>query len=161
MAELRAGADPTPLNALRAQVLDTAVERAALSPGLFTLTVPTGGGKTLASLSFALEHAIRHGLRRVVYVIPFTSIVEQTAEVFRGALEASDDVLEHHASFDWERAAEAQRDDGEGADGLAKLRRAAENWDVPIVVTTAVQFFESHSPRAPRVVASCTIWPAA
>jgi CRISPR-associated endonuclease/helicase Cas3 len=58
-------------------------------------------------------------------------------------LEASDDVLEHHASFDWERAAEAQRDDGEGADGLAKLRRAAENWDVPIVVTTAVQFFES------------------
>ena len=111
--------------------------------GLFTLTVPTGGGKTLASLSFALEHAVRHGLRRVVYVIPFTSIIEQTAEVFRQALNTSDDVLEHHASFDWERAAEARRDDGEGPDGLAKLRRAAENWDVPIVVTTAVQFFES------------------
>ncbi len=143
MARLRAEADPSPVNALRAEVLDKAVERAALSPGLFTLTVPTGGGKTLASLSFALEHAVRHGLRRVVHVIPFTSIIEQTAQVFREALNTTDDVLEHHASFDWERAAEARRDDGEGPDGLAKLRRAAENWDVPIVVTTAVQFFES------------------
>ena len=143
MAQLRAEAASTALNALRAEVLDKAVARAVSSPGLFTLTVPTGGGKTLASLSFALEHAVRHGLRRVVYVIPFTSIIEQTAEVFRGALNTSGDVLEHHASFDWERAAEARRDDGEGPDGLAKLRRAAENWDVPIVVTTAVQFFES------------------
>ncbi|MGH7115744.1 MAG: CRISPR-associated endonuclease Cas3'' [Stellaceae bacterium] len=143
MGQLRAEADPTPLNALRAEVLDKAVERAVSSPGLFTLTVPTGGGKTLASLSFALEHAVRHGLRRVVYVIPFTSIIEQTAQVFRKALNTRDDVLEHHASFDWERAEEARRDDGEGADGLAKLRRAAENWDVPIVVATAVQFFES------------------
>jgi CRISPR-associated endonuclease/helicase Cas3 len=113
------------------------------SPGLFTLTVPIGGGKTLASLSFALEHAVRHGLRRVVYVIPFTSIIEQTAQVFREALNTRDNVLEHHGSFDWERAAEARRDDGEGPDGLARLRRAAENWDTPIVVTTAVQFFES------------------
>ena len=143
MARLRAEAASTPLNALRAEVLERAVERALLSPGLFTLTVPTGGGKTLASLSFALEHAVRHGLRRVVYVIPFTSIIEQTAEVFRQALNTSENVLEHHASFDWEGAAETRRDDGEGPDGLAKLRRAAENWDVPIVVTTAVQFFES------------------
>ncbi len=143
MAQLRAQAASTPLNALRAEVLDVVVERAASSPGLFTLTVPTGGGKTLASLSFALEHAVRHRLRRIVYVIPFTSIIEQTAQVFREALNTSDNVLEHHASFDWERAAEARRDDGEGPDGLAKLRRAAENWDVPIVVTTAVQFFES------------------
>jgi CRISPR-associated endonuclease/helicase Cas3 len=133
----------TALNALRAEVLDRAITQAALPPGFFTLTVPTGGGKTLASLSFALEHAVQHGLRRVVYVIPFTSIVEQTADVFRRALGKRDDVLEHHASFDWERASEALRDDGEGADGLFKLRRAAENWDVPVVVTTAVQFFES------------------
>lgn len=136
MARLRAAAAPTPLNALRAEVLDRAVERAASPPGLFTLTVPTGGGKTLASLSFALEHAVRHGLRRVVYVIPFTSIIERTAQVFRAALNTTDDVLEHHASFDWERAADALRDDGEGPDGLAKLRRAAENWDAPIIVTT-------------------------
>ena len=143
MAQLHAEADPTPVNTLRAEVLEKVVERATSSQGLFTLTVPTGGGKTLASLSFALEHAALHGLHRVVYVIPFTSIIEQTAQVFRDAFDSSDDVLEHHASFDWERAAETRRDDGEGPDGLSKLRRAAENWDVPIVVTTAVQFFES------------------
>jgi CRISPR-associated endonuclease/helicase Cas3 len=110
---------------------------------LFTLTVPTGGGKTLASLSFALEHAVQHGLQRVVYVIPYTSIIEQTAEVFRTALGTDEDILEHHASFDWERAADPRNADDEGADGLKKLRLAAENWDVPIVVTTAVQFYES------------------
>ncbi|MDR3438859.1 CRISPR-associated endonuclease Cas3'' [Telmatospirillum sp.] len=136
MAAMR-GATPTPLNLLRNEILDHAVAKAALPPGLFTLTVPTGGGKTLASLSFALDHAVTNKLRRVIYVIPFTSIIEQTAEVFREALQSPQDVLEHHASFDWDRTV------GEGRDGLAKLQRAAENWDVPIVVTTAVQFFES------------------
>ena len=142
----------TPVNRLRSEVLDHARAKAQATPGLFTLTVPTGGGKTLTSLAFALEHARRHRLRRVVYVIPFTSIIEQTAEVFRDALERPEDlqpsVLEHYASFDWEaalpRGAGAdEADAGEGRDGLAKLRRAAENWDAPIVVTTAVQFFES------------------
>lgn len=123
---------------VRADVLRHVVSRAAEPPGLFSLTVPTGGGKTLASLSFALEHAVLHGLQRVVYVIPFTSIIEQTAAVFRSAVGEAD-VLEHHASFDWSE----QRDDDEGRDGVVKLRRAAENWDVPVVVTTAVQFFES------------------
>lgn len=130
----------TAVNRLRAKVLDHAIAKAALEPGLFTLTVPTGGGKTLASLAFALEHAARHDLRRVVYVIPFTSIIEQTAQVFRDALGDPSAVLEHHASFDWERA--PVKDD-EGADGREKLKRAAENWDAPVVVTTAVQFFES------------------
>lgn len=131
------------LNALRAEVLNHAVAKAHEKPGLFTLTVPTGGGKTLTSLSFALEHAIQHGLTRVVYVIPYTSIVEQTADVFRTALNAEDDILEHHASFDWERAEDARNPDDEGADGLKKLKLAAQNWDVSIVVTTAVQFYES------------------
>lgn len=143
MANKRTDAKQTALNTLRGEILDHAVARTALPPGLFTLTVPTGGGKTLTSLSFALEHAVRHGLRRVIYVIPFTSIIEQTAEVFRDALATQDDVLEHHASFDWDRAEGARSSDDEGTDGLLKLRRAAENWDVPIVVTTAVQFFES------------------
>ena len=139
--------DDTPVNRLRAEVLAHARGKAAMAPGLFTLTVPTGGGKTLTSLAFALEHARAHGLRRVVYVIPYTSIIEQTAQVFRDAL-GDADVLEHHASFDWEadlpRAARpAEADAGEGRDGLAKLRRAAENWEAPVVVTTAVQFFES------------------
>ena len=136
-------ADPTPLNLLRAEVLGHAVSKAVLPPGLFTLTVPTGGGKTLTSLRFALEHAVRHGMRRVVYVIPYTSIIEQTAAVFRDVLGSARDVLEHHASFDWEAAGRKLTDDSAGPDGLAALRRVAENWDAPVVVTTAVQFFES------------------
>lgn len=126
MAETRAGAAPTPLNALRADILAHALDKAALSPGLFSLTVPTGGGKTLASLSFALEHAVRHGLKRIIYVIPYTSIVEQTADVFQKALGSTDDILEHHASFDWEKARGARKADDEAPDALAKLRRAAE-----------------------------------
>lgn len=138
----------TDVNRLRSRVLDHATAKAELPPGLFTLTVPTGGGKTLTSLSFAMEHARRHDLRRVVYVIPFTSIIEQTAEVFRRAIDTGDDVLEHHSGFDWEaelprNARPAEADAGQGRDGLAKLRRAAENWEAPVVVTTAVQFFES------------------
>jgi len=137
--------DDTEVNRLRSAILDHANNKAALSPGLFTLTVPTGGGKTLTSLSFALEHALTHGLRRVIYVIPFTSIIEQTAAVFRDEVGLGEAVLEHHSSFDWDRKPPETGNDaeGEGAAGLAKLRRDAENWDAPIVVTTAVQFFES------------------
>lgn len=134
----------TELNRLRSHVLDHAVGKAGLGPGLFTLTVPTGGGKTLTSLAFALEHARRHGLRRVIYVIPYTSIIEQTAAVFQDALGTKEDVLEHHASFDWEPKRQSTEEaDDEGQAGLAKLRQASENWDAPVVVTTAVQFFES------------------
>lgn len=143
MARLEQRAGDAELNALRATVRAHAVARAAAAPGLFTLTVPTGGGKTLTSLSFALAHALRHDKRRIIYVIPFTSIIEQTAAVFREALGRPDAVLEHHASFDWERAASGSAYGGDEHDGLGVLRRAAENWDAPIVVTTAVQFFES------------------
>jgi CRISPR-associated endonuclease/helicase Cas3 len=139
MESLRARAVASPLNTHRARILDNVIAAASQTPGVFTLTVPTGGGKTLASLRFALEHAVRHKLRRVVYVAPYTAIIEQTAAVFRDALGSVEDVLEHHASFDWA----ATDHDDEGRDGLVKLRLAAENWDVPIVVTTVVQFFES------------------
>jgi len=127
----------TPVNRLRAEILAGVRSRAKLDPGLFTLTVPTGGGKTLASLAFALDHAIRHGLRRVIYVIPFTSIVEQNAMVFRRALGkwGKEAVLEHHSAFVDDLSKSPQSRD--------KLRLAMENWDFPIVVTTAVQFFES------------------
>ncbi len=132
------------VNRLRSRILDHANAKAGLAPGLFTLTVPTGGGKTLTSLSFAMEHAARHGLRRIVYVIPFTSIIEQTAAIFRDDVGLGDAVLEHHASFDWDqRRPPGDDEDGEGAGGLAKLRLDTENWDAPVVVTTAVQFFES------------------
>ncbi|MEO1019739.1 MAG: CRISPR-associated helicase Cas3', partial [Pseudomonadota bacterium] len=132
----------SPVNEVRAEILHSVRERADLKPGLFSLTVPTGGGKTLTSLAFALDHAIRHGLRRVVYVIPFTSIVEQNAAVFRDALGALGEhaVLEHHSAFIDD---EFFRDESRVPESRQKLRLAMENWDAPIVVTTAVQFFES------------------
>ena len=123
-----------PVNALRAQILETVRERSSQSPGLFSLTVPTGGGKTLASLGFALDHARAHGMVRVIHVIPFTSIVEQTADVFSDVL-GSDAVVEHHSSFDWDRVTDDEEQ--------KRLYRVTRNWDAPIVVTTAVQFFES------------------
>lgn len=143
IADLRVRADDSELNRIRAEILDHALAKAGDPPGLFTLTVPTGGGKTLASLRFSLAHALSHQKRRVIYVIPFTSIIEQTADVFRQAV-GNDVVLEHHSSFDWEDAKRLRRaDGGDERDGLGVLRHAAENWDAPIVVTTAVQFFES------------------
>ncbi len=147
LATMAAGLEPplSAVNALRARVLETVLSRAAWAPGLFSLTVPTGGGKTLASLAFALNHALSHPqtLRRVIYVIPFTSIVEQTAGVFRAALGSDDAVLEHHSAYDPGAEKTGSVRDDEGPDGGRKLRLAAENWDRPVVVTTAVQFFES------------------
>jgi CRISPR-associated endonuclease/helicase Cas3 len=144
--------EPGPIDGLRANILAHARAKAALAPGLFTMTVPTGGGKTLASLAFGLDHAVQHGLERIIYVIPYTSIIEQTVRVFREAL-GEENVLEHHGNVDWERPSreDPRRADDEGPAGLQKLRRAAENWDVPVVVTTAVQFFESlHAARPSR-----------
>lgn len=125
------------LNRLRGEILDYAVAQAQQDTGLFSLTVPTGGGKTFTSMAFALEHAKAHGLRRVIYVIPFTSIIEQNAAEFRKAFGALGEaaVLEHHSSFDDARL--------QGENSKDKLRLASENWDMPVVVTTAVQFFES------------------
>lgn len=125
------------INPLRADILAHVRGKASEQPGLFSLTVPTGGGKTLASLAFSLDHAIAHGLRRVIYVAPFTSIIEQNARVFREAFgdlgEAA--VLEHHSAF--------FDDPGKELQSIEKRRLAMENWDAPVVVTTAVQFFES------------------
>lgn len=134
LATFRADSD---VNQLRADILTHVRRQSANKPGLFSLTVPTGGGKTLASLAFALDHAIAHGLRRVIFVIPFTSIVEQNAQVFREAFGDLGDeaVLEHHSAFfDDPKSALESKD---------KRKLAMENWDAPIVVTTAVQFFES------------------
>jgi CRISPR-associated endonuclease/helicase Cas3 len=115
----------------RARVLQHCRDAAALPPGVFSLQVPTGGGKTLASLAFALHHAVRHNRDRVIIAIPYTSIVEQTVDVL-GAIFGRDNVVEHHSQAD--SAAERE---------TARSRLACENWDAPLVVTTNVQLFES------------------
>ncbi len=133
-----------PIDQKRTETLNACIKNSSLKPGFFTLTIPTGGGKTLASMAFALNHAARHGLKRVIYVIPFTSIIEQNAGVFKEFL-GSDTVLEHHSNFDWDRAFPINHTSthDEVFDAPTILRLAAENWDIPIVVTTNVQFFES------------------
>jgi CRISPR-associated endonuclease/helicase Cas3 len=122
---------------LRGEILNHVRANASMKPGLFTLTVPTGGGKTLASLGFALDHARKHGHRRIIYAIPFTSIIDQTVDVFRAVL-GDGFVLEHHSSIDDEKF------NSRGASAIKdKLRLAMEDWAAPIVVTTNVQLFES------------------
>lgn len=108
----------------------------ASSPrGMYSLTVPTGGGKTVASLAFALKHAVENGLERIIYVIPYTSIIEQNAKVFRDIL-GDRNVIEHHCNAQFDN-------DEELSEQNRRQRLASENWDAPIIVTTAVQFFES------------------
>jgi CRISPR-associated endonuclease/helicase Cas3 len=127
---------------LRREILTHACNKATLWRGVFTLDVPTGGGKTLASLGFALVHAKAHGMDRIVYGIPFTSIIDQTAEIFRDVL-GDDVVLEHHSAIDDQRQ-DRKRDDDDGERDLQdKMRLAMEDWAAPIIVTTNVQRFES------------------
>lgn len=125
------------LNRLRGDILGHVRANAAMAPGLFTLTVPTGGGKTLASLGFALDHARMHGHRRIVYAIPFTSVIDQVADVFRTVL-GGEHVLEHHSAIEEDRAW------GEGSTtSRDRMKLVMEDWAAPVVVTTNVQLFES------------------
>jgi len=134
------------INRQRASVLALCRKKAKLPPGIFSLTVPTGGGKTLSAMAFALEHAIKHDKRRIIMAIPYTSIIEQTAKVYKYGTDDDDEiesalknghclfggdaVLEHHSNLDPEKEDH-------------KSRLASENWDAPIIVTTNVQLFES------------------
>ena len=143
------------LGRLRRELLDACLTHADYPPGLFTLTAPTGSGKTLASLAFALRHIAHHNrdlapndpsrLRRLIVVIPYTSIIEQTARVFRDLFVAEfgeDYVLEHHANV--APSTEPGRNDHDAGEfRIRRARIAAENWSAPIVVTTNVRFFES------------------
>ena len=131
MEKKQANADDTAVNKQRTEVLKQCVKKSYLKPAIFTLTVPTGGGKTLSSMAFALNHAVKHGKRRIIYVLPYTSIIEQTAEQFRDIFK--DAVVEHHSNVDT----------SDERTETAKSRLACENWDAPVIVTTSVQFFDS------------------
>jgi CRISPR-associated endonuclease/helicase Cas3 len=134
---LSQAAPPSPVNEARRDVLAQCRARAADAPGLFTLTVPTGGGKTLAAMSFALEHAVHHGLDRVIVAVPYTAIIEQNANVYR-AVFGDDAVLEHTSSVEPDHE-------------TFRNKLASENWDAPIIVTTTVQLFESlHARRTSK-----------
>lgn len=151
IAQLNAGANEHPMQGLRTALHDTCREQAAHGRGLYTLTAPTGSGKTLAMLVYALKHAAEHQLRRVVMVIPYLTIIEQTASVYRRIFEPTFGehyVLEHHslAGLGEEQA----KTDAEGStqqSGLSSSQRRrqqqTENWDAPLIVTTSVQMLES------------------
>jgi len=125
------------INKKRNEILQQCMRKAKGTKGLYSLTVPTGGGKTLSSLAFALTHAIENGQDRVIYAIPYTSIIEQNANIFRDIFD-EENVLEHHSNYIFE-----EKEDDEDQTTSQKLKYASENWDAPIIATTNVQFFES------------------
>lgn len=148
MTEITENASPSKINDIRSTILKSCREKGAFKPGFYSLNVPTGGGKTLSSMAFALEHALAHGKKRIIMVIPYTSIIEQTAKIYKygtdndekirqsgKCLFGEENVLEHHCNFNFEQ--------DERYNILKKQKLAVENWDAPIVVTTNVQLFES------------------
>jgi CRISPR-associated helicase Cas3 len=133
------------VNAARREVLNACLEKGKASSGFFTLTAPTGSGKTLSSLAFALMQAVHQGKKRIIYALPFTTITKQNADVFRDIL-GSENVLEHHSNMD-----PVPEDDDSGE----TTRLISQNWDAPLIVTTTVQLLESlfsHRPSRCRKV---------
>ncbi|OGH95386.1 MAG: hypothetical protein A2X43_02485 [Candidatus Margulisbacteria bacterium GWD2_39_127] len=129
MNELKNNAKDTFVNRIRANILKQCMQKGIGTPGFFSITVPTGGGKTLSSMAWALEHARKHNKKRIVFAIPYTSIITQTAQIYRDIF-GEENVVEHHSNIDEDTRSQA-----------SKL--ASENWDAPIIITTNVQLFES------------------
>ena len=144
---LQSHAEDTKVNRMRKEVLQECRDAAEKKPGIFTLTVPTGGGKTLAAMDFALRHAIQYDKRRIIMAIPYTSIIEQNAQIYKygttdpakirqgSTLFGKENVIEHHSNF--------KLDDNEADESRTYYQWATENWEAPIIVTTNVQLFES------------------
>ena len=134
LQELKQKSPDTPVNRIRNYVQEQCKKESNADAGFFSLTVPTGGGKTLSSVLWALRHAIRNDLNRIIIAIPYTSIITQTARVLKSVF-GEENVLEHHSNVDY-----SEKDDTRLAN---EMRLATENWDYPIIVTTNVQLFES------------------
>lgn len=151
MQKKRDGCAPSTLNEIREKIYGACLSKANGEAGFYSLNVPTGGGKTLASMAFALSHAIKKNKKRIIVAIPYTSIIEQTANVYKWGsddvneiaerkktndiLFGDENVLEHHSNFNFDDDADEEKN--------VRYRLAAENWDAPIIVTTNVQLFES------------------
>lgn len=140
LAQLQKKALPNNITELRQQMSDSCYEKALLPTGVYTLSIPTGGGKTLASLRFALRHALQHNKKRIIYVVPFTTIIEQNASEVRALLDAEEHVLEHHSNVLEEidevltfRQQQQKR----------KMQSMKDQWDAPIIFTTMVQFLNT------------------
>ncbi len=123
----------TAVNIKRAEILSCCFQGNRFERGLYSLTVPTGGGKTISSMAFALTHAVKTHQKHIIFVVPYTSIIEQNTQVYREIF-GPDVVLEHHSGVEYTSNTDEENN---------RLRLATENWDAPIIVTTAVQFFES------------------
>jgi CRISPR-associated endonuclease/helicase Cas3 len=129
MLVLKQKSKESDVNNIRNIVLNDCIDASNMKKGFYTLSVPTGGGKTLSSMMFALKHAEKHNMKRVIYAIPYCSIIEQTSEIYKNIF-GDDNVVEHHSNIDFHKNSE-------------KNRLASDNWDSPIIVTTNVQFFQS------------------
>lgn len=140
MMNLQKNAPGSKINKIRNEVLTNCIEKASGARGIYSLTVPTGGGKTLSSLAFALDHVIKNNQNRIIYTIPFTSIIEQNADVIANIL-GKNNVLEHHSNFE---------NPYNSAEELLKFKLAQENWYKPVIVTTNVQFFETLFSNKPK-----------
>ncbi|WP_242590142.1 CRISPR-associated endonuclease cas3-hd [Enterococcus sp. DIV0840] len=144
----------TPINQLRGQMSDQCKAFAERETGIYTLSIPTGGGKTLASLRFALNHAIKHGKERIIYVVPFTTIIEQNAATVREILKDEANILEHHSNVftDQEEMKENQLEESEAEKEALEQKQALmkDNWESPVIFTTMVQFLNTIYSRGTR-----------